>query len=139
MTNPKGNTMTATKTLAQLVAEYNALATSQGKPTRKSFDNKTKALDAIAALQFLVQTTPAATKGTKVRVRKSASNVVHNRGPRGFKVTSPAWIASIKSVKGICLAPANLPKLQDTAAVYGISQTLDQAEMVSQIAAALGA
>lgn len=64
---------------------------------------------------------------------------IRNKGPRGFRVDSPAWMASIQSGKGIALSPANLPKLLDTAAVHNveISEDLTQAEIVEKISKAL--
>ena len=117
-------------TLTDLINTYNTLAGAAGLPTRKGFDNKAKAEAAIAALA-------PAPKAATLRVRKAGA--VRAKGPRGFKVDSPAWLRSIADRKGIALSPSNLPKLLDTASVKGVSVSADmpQAEIVALVAAAI--
>lgn len=116
-----------TKTLATLTSDYNALAIAAGKNPRKSFESKAKAIEAIAAL------TP---KGARKTMKVAQ---VRAKGPRGFKVNSPAWLKSIFAVAGIATKPANLPKLLDTADVHGVKVTKDlsQEEIVRMVAKAM--
>ena len=120
---------TTMPTLADLIATYNTLAVAAGLPTRKGFDNKAKALAAIAALQ-------PAPKAATLRVRKAGA--IRAKGPRGFKIDSPAWLRSIAAGKGIALSPSNLPKLLDTADAKGITVSADMtpADIAAAIAAA---
>jgi hypothetical protein len=71
--------------------------------------------------------------------REPKDPVIRNKGPRGFRVDSPAWLASIMACKGIALSAANMPKLLDTAAVHNVEITddLTQAEIVEKISKAL--
>lgn len=71
--------------------------------------------------------------------REAKDPVIRNKGPRGFRVDSPAWLASIMACKGIALSAANMPKVLDTAAVNNVevSDDLTQAEIVEKISKAL--
>lgn len=119
--------MKTTKTLADLVSAYNTLAVAAGKPVHKSFESKAKAEAAIKSL----------TPKTARKTMKVAQ--VRAKGPRGFKVNSPAWLKSIFAVAGIATKPANLPKLLDTADVHGVKVTKDlsQEEIVKMVAKAM--
>lgn len=119
-------------TLKDLIAKYNTLATAAGLPTRKGFDNKAKAEAAIASLI-------GKGAGAKLKVAKAAKTAkvvkVNEKGPRGFRF-GPVWLQSIRDGVGVALKPANLPKLRETAQVYGVTLTedLSQAEMAAAIA-----
>ncbi len=123
-----------TTTLTALIAKYNELAARASRPTRKGFDNKTKALEAIASLEALLK--PKARKGAVLKVRKATS--VRAKGPRGFKF-GPVWMRSITEGKGIALKPQNLPKLLETANFKGVmvSADLSQPEIAAAIAKTL--
>lgn len=123
-----------TTTLTALIAKYNELATAAGRATRKGFDNKTKALEAIASLEALLK--PKASKGAALKVRKATS--VRTKGPRGFKF-GPVWMRSIAEGKGIALKPQNLPKLLETATFKDVtvSADLSQPEIAAAIAKTL--
>jgi hypothetical protein len=113
------------KTLKELVAEYNTLASAAGKPTRKGFDSKALAEAAIMALRPKASAT--------IKVRKATA--VREKGPRGFKF-GPVWMQSIRDGKGVALKPQNMPKLLDTAAFMGVNVRNDQpqAEIAMAIA-----
>ena len=132
-------------TLAQLLAKYNELATSLGQPTRKGFDNKSKAEAGIAMLTRLLDARLAidsavklrnAMRGGALKVRKAKN--VRVKGPRGFKF-GPVWMRSIADGKGIALMPQNMPKLLETATFKNVSVSADlsQAEIVAAIAKTL--
>lgn len=80
--------------------------------------------------------------GAAVKLAKANAEKVitpRNKGPRGFRVDSPAWLKSIMERKGIALSPSNLPKLLDTAEVKGLTITpdLEQSEIVDMLAKAM--
>lgn len=104
-------------TMNDLVSSYNALATQLGLPTRKGFDNKAKAAAALKALKSQARKSSGAAR----RVRKAGA--VRTAGPRGFRF-GPVWIASVKSLSGIALAPCNFPKLRQMGDAYGIDGSL---------------
>jgi len=121
-------------TLTTLIAKYNELATSLGRPVRKGFDNKSKALEAISELESLLQ--PKESAGATLKVRKASA--VRTKGPRGFKF-GPVWMRSIREGKGIALKPQNMPKLMETASFVGVkvSDDLSQPEIAAVIARTL--
>lgn len=121
-------------TLTALIAKYNELATAAGRATRKGFDNKTKALEAIAALEAVLKSKTR--KGATLKVRKATS--VRAKGPRGFKF-GPVWMRSIAEGKGIALKPQNLPKLLETATFKGVAvgANLSQPDIAAAIAKTL--
>ncbi len=123
---------TTTKTLADLVAEFNTLATAAGEKTRKSFENKTVAEAAIKALKK----TAGKSKGGAIKIRKAGAT--RNPGPGGFKF-GPVWLESITAGKGIAMSVANLPKLLATAAHYEVEVTSDltQEEIAKSVAKAI--
>jgi alpha-D-ribose 1-methylphosphonate 5-triphosphate synthase subunit PhnH len=150
-------------TLNELIAKYNALATVAGLPTRKWFENKAKAEAAIAEVEAKTKATitedkaetevaitevkaeeaiaefTEKSKGAKLKIAKSMRTVkVHEKGPRGFRF-GPVWMSSIKEGKGIALSPANMPKLLDTAAHFGVSvdNKASQADIVAAVAAVI--
>lgn len=121
-------------TLNELIAKYNALAASVGMPTRKGFDNKSKAEASLNTILEIVKAKSG--EGAKLKIRKAAQ--VHQKGPRGFKF-GPIWMRSISEGKGVALKPQNMPKLLETATFKGIQVTpdLSQAEVAAAIAKAL--
>ena len=88
----------------------------------------------VKAAKKQAKASGATLKIAKVKVERAI--VPRNKGPRGFRVDSPAWLKSITDGKGIALVPANLPKLMDTAEVKGaaVSADMTQAEIVQAIA-----
>lgn len=121
-------------TLTALIAKYNQLAAAAARPARKGFDNKTKALEAISALEALLK--PKTSKAASLKVRKAATPRV--KGPRGFKF-GPVWMKSILEGKGVALKAQNMPKLLETAQFKGVVVTSDlsQPEIAAAIAKTL--
>lgn len=138
---------------------YNEIAGRIGMNTVKRFADKSTAIKrALLAAQAEAEAAKAAEKQAKAEAKAAAKangttvtkepkapreQTIRNRGPRGFRVDSPAWMKSVNECKGIATLVANFPKLKDTASVYGVAMEdidrMSQAELIVAVSAAVAA
>ena len=134
---------------------YNEIAARIGMNTVKRFADKSTAIKrALLAARAEAEAAKAAEKQAKAAAKANGTTVtkepkapreqtIRNRGPRGFRVDSPAWMKSVNECKGIATLVANFPKLKDTASVYGVAMEdidrMSQAELIVAVSAAVAA
>lgn len=137
----------STLTTAAITTIYNEIAPTVGmNPVKRFADKPTAIKRAVIAAQTHAEISkpakpakPAKAKTAEPKAPKEPKvQTVRNKGPRGFRVDSPAWLKSISEGKGIAASPANFPKLKDTADVHGVSaEGLDQPELLKAISEAM--
>ena len=141
----------STLSTSAITQMYNEIAAKIGMNTVKRFADKSTAIKrALAAATAAEEAAKAEAKRLKAEAKAAGTSepkaprepkpqTIRNKGPRGFRVDSPAWVKSIMECKGIALLPANLPKLLDTAEVHGVDHTgktsAEIAKMISEVMA----
>lgn len=143
---PEVGTKVAAKTTKSAKTKADMLGlvaqTIQAAEAGADVSSATAAIPGLAAVVKTAKKAKATGAAMKIAaVKADKPTTIRNKGPRGFRVDSPAWLKSIADAKGIALSPANMPKLLDTAAVHNVELTPDlaQIEMVKMIAKAISA